>query len=111
MTDFTFRSHHTQISITGYIPRGGLVRDRYGVKPHDGPTMELTITAPHDDTEVINVPYPLGAQALRKRLAFYGALLLPAEGRALEYLILKFANYVINNHGWSRPYQHQVMDT
>lgn len=111
MPSFKLVAPPAVITITGFIPQDGLIRYRRGFKKYDAPTFELTVFLPHDGPKSFNVPYPLGAQALRKRVASYGPLLSHAQGRELEDLILKFARYVVNNHGVSRPYRPDPEDT
>ena len=105
MPNFTLAAPPYVISITGYEPKGGFIRSGRHLKPHDGPTMELTLTFPLDDARCFNVPFPIENLPLRKRVAFHGGLLASAEGKALKKLIEQFAAYVINNHGWSKPYR------
>jgi hypothetical protein len=104
MPSFKLKTTSTTISITGYQPQHGKIRDRRGLKLHEGPTIELTITFPVDDPRCFNVPYPLRPKALGTRLAFFGALLTTAEGKALEALISNFMVYVIDNHGFTHPH-------
>ena len=105
MPNFKLHAHPYVISITGYEPKGGIIRSGRHLKRHDGPTMELTLTFPLDDARCFNVPFPIENLPLRKRVAFHGGLLASAEGKALKELIMQFAAYVINNHGWSKPYR------
>jgi hypothetical protein len=105
MPNFTLAAPPYVIAITGYQPKGGIIRNGRHFKPHGGPTIELTFTSPHDALEVFNVPFPIENLPLRKRVAFHGGLLASAEGKALKELIMQFAAYVINNHGWSKPYR------
>ena len=105
MPNFKLHAHPYVISITGYEPKGGIIRSGRHLKRHDGPTMELTLTFPLDDARCFNVPFPIENLPLRKRVACHGGLLASAEGKALKKLIEQFAVYVINNHGWSKPYR------
>ena len=93
------------ISITGYDPCDGVIRRRGRLQHHDGATVELTITFPLDDPRVFNVPHSLGVTALRKHVASYGGITSHAEGKELEKLVLTFLEYVVLNHGCSRPYR------
>lgn len=105
MPDFKLRTRSCIIAITGYQPKGGRIRSGRNIKHHDGPTVGLTVTFPHEDVRCFNVPVPIDNLPLRKKVAFDACLLLPAEVRALKKLIEQFAVYVVNNHGWSRPYR------
>ena len=104
MPNFKLQTGACAISITGYEPKGGIIRSGRHLKRHDGPTMELTL-ASHDALEVFNGPFPIENLPLRKRVACHGGLLASAEGKALKKLIEQFAAYVIDNHGWSKPYR------
>lgn len=93
------------ITIKGFDPSGAIIRHRRRLQPHNGPTVALTVAYPLDDPKTFNIPVGLQGLALRKKVASYGALLTHAQGRELTDLIYQFAEYVVNNHGFSKPYR------
>jgi hypothetical protein len=105
MPNFTLAAPPYVISITGYEPEGGIARSGRHPKGRDGPTIELTITFPHDAARCFNIPFPIETSALRQRVAARGGILSSAEGKALKQLVMEFAVYVIDNHGWYKPYR------
>ena len=104
MPNFSFLVGSFTITITGFL-RDGLIRRKGGFKQYTGPTIELTVTLPHNDPAVFNVPFPVTAYILGKLIAFHGPLLRPAEVRAVLKLVDEFAMYVSHNHSWYHPYR------
>ena len=86
MPNFTLAAPPCVISITGYEPKGGIIRSGRHLKRHDGPTMELTLTFPLDDARCFNVPFPIENLPLRKRVAFHGGLLPQPKARISKSL-------------------------
>lgn len=70
-----------------------------------GPAIELMITSPHDDPRRLQVPVAASIYILRRRLAFHGALTTTAEGRKVRDMLYDFCRYIVDNHGWSKPYR------
>lgn len=93
------------VSVTGYQPKGGLIRARGKLVLHSGPTIELTLPCPLDDPRTFNVAFPSTPYVLRQRVAFHGMLLSSKQCRALEKLTYQFVAYIVQEHGWSKPWQ------
>lgn len=109
MTNYKIQSGGQIVTLTG-LTLNGLVRSRHRIKPHNGPTIELTVTSVHDGVRCFNVPLIVENLQLRKLLASYSCFLSSAECRTLKSLMMQFAKYVADNHGWSKPYRHNYED-
>ena len=97
------------VTITGFA-RNQLVWSGPRRKIYEGPTVELTLTFPHDDPRPFNVPFPCGRQKLKTLVASHGGILTTKEYTALEELILAFAKHIVDNHGWFKPYRSPAED-
>jgi hypothetical protein len=84
-------SNHT-ISIVAFDP--------------EGPAIEMVITFPLDAPRNFWIKYPIGVYALRSRVARHGGCLMPAEYKRLGNMVEEFCKYIVEHHGWSRPYRH-----
>jgi hypothetical protein len=75
------------------------------LKEYEGPTVELTLTFPHDPPRTLNVPIPVSRRRLTNLVARDGGVGFPKDYKRLEELIFEFCLYLIHNHSWHRPYR------
>ena len=104
MTTFKMTAGPCTVTLTGFA-HNQPVWSGPRRKIYEGPTVELTLTFPHDDPGTFNVPFPCGRQKLKTLVASHGGILSTKEYTALEKLILAFAKHIVDNHGWYKPYR------
>ena len=104
MSRFKLHISHYIIAISGFA-HDKPVWKRRQLQIHKGPTIEITIAFPLDPIRRFNVPYPVSRDMLRKLIAREGGILWPKQLKLLHDRIEEFAKYVVDNHGWYRPYR------
>lgn len=104
MSRFKLHISHYTISISGFAHNQPVWVGRQ-LKIHDGPTIEITIAFPHDPVRRFNIPYPVTRNMLRKLMGRHGGILRPKQLQLLHGRIEEFANHIVDNHGWFRPYR------
>ena len=65
----------------------------------------MRITPPHDEPREFNIPYPVSRQFLLTLVNDHG--FYTRDTKDLFKLIHGFVEYVIENHGWYKPYCHE----
>lgn len=104
MAAFKLHVSHCIIASTGFA-HGQDVWCGRRLKPYDGPTIELTITLPHDPPRSFNVPFPVSRTRLKKLLARHSGLLTNTELKLVHDSIEEFAIYVAYEHSAFKPYR------
>ena len=104
MTTFKMTAGPCTVTLTGFA-HNQPVWSGPRRKIYEGPTVELTLTFPHDDPGTFNVPFTCVRQKLKTLVASHGGILSTKEDTALEELILAFAKYIVDNHSWYKPYR------